>query len=186
MSDLLSLGDLSTPALEDVTIERNGEIRHLQAYKAGARAPGLVKGKISSAKRDYDEATNLGKREPAFDPETGEPELEPVFEEDGKTPLLDAAGMPVTQPRMIDLYQPNDEAWFRLMRQLMQIVIPGLQDNEADLLSGDDATCLGILQELGWWPKPGAAADASEGEAPGEASATPTPISSPSSPTVTK
>lgn len=178
MSDVFSLGDLSTPDLEDVTITRNGEQTFLKAYRSGPRAPGLIKGKISSAKRDYDEATNWGKREPAFDPETGDPVEEPVSNEDG-SPMLDAAGIRVTQPKMIDLYQPNDEAWFKLMRQLMQIVIPGLDGNEADMLSGNDVTALAILQELGWWPKPGQA-DTSEGEVSGEAETSTMPTPSPS------
>lgn len=76
-----------------------------------------------------------------------------------------------------DDYEPDDQAWFRLLRNLLTAAIPGLSENEADVLSGDDERSLGILRELDWWPK----ADAEptdEGEAAGEE----TPITAASSP----
>ncbi len=75
-------------------------------------------------------------------------------------------------------YQPDDYAWFRLLRNLLTAAIPGLSEAEADLLSGDDERCLGILRELGWWPKADEATDDAEGEVPGEATST-TAASSP-------
>lgn len=66
-----------------------------------------------------------------------------------------------------DDYEPDDQAWFRLLRNLLTAAIPGLSENEADVLSGDDERSLGILRALEWWPKEDEQA-AAEGEVSGE------------------
>lgn len=165
MSDLLSLGDLTTPEFVDVTLEREGRTVILNAYKNGPRCPGIIKGMISNAKREYDEATDWGKTEPKFDL-NGEP-------------VMDDKGEPV----MISIFHPENDAWYRMLRKQIQTVIQGLTDDEADMLAGNDVTCLAVLRELDWWPKQvdETELDTAAGEVTGEeAEESTTPVSSPS------
>jgi hypothetical protein len=159
MGDVMDIGDVSTPEFGEIFIVRNGERLPMKAYKSGNLCPGSAKGLVSAARKEYRESTGLGTMVPKIDPETGEPQRA----EDG-TDI------------MVSGFVEDDIAWFRMLRNLLTAVVPGLSDKEADILSGDDEKTLDILRGLGWWPK------AEEVVEPGESKGEPVPITDTSSP----
>lgn len=161
MADILDLGDCSTPDMMEIPITRNGERVMLKAYRNTLRCPGSTKGLVSAARRDWKEATNAGS-----------PEY-PKLDGNG-APMVDQDGNPV----MTSDYEPDDMAWFRMLRNLLDAVIPDLTPREADNLSGDEDKTLDILRALDWWPKANAKPESGEGEAKGEPALT-TEASSP-------
>lgn len=107
----------------------------------------------------------------------------PAYRDDERCPgstrgLISAARKDYREATMLgtDDYQPDDIAWFRMLRNLLDAAIPSLLPQEADVLAGNDAKALDILRGLGWWPK------ADEEIEPGESKGAETLTTAPSSP----
>lgn len=158
MAESIVFGDL-TPEFGEVTIPRNGELVTLKTYKAGKRCPGTIKGMVSSIRREYAIATRAGETEPVIDDDTG-------------LPKVDADGEPILR----DLWEPDDEAWYRQLRNVLTAITPGLSEEEANVMSSDDVKCVELFRQLGWW-----AARPEEDDAEGEATAGETVTESPTS-----
>lgn len=135
VSDVVRLGDLA-PRMRPVEILRDGEVYMLRGYVYNERIPGRIDVQLDSHLNEM-----RTKTAELVDP----PPLDDGADEVAKNTYLIALSRNTTARRL---------AYMDYLRDVLLTVIVGLEQKEAEELSGDEERTRSLLRQLGYFPQP--------------------------------